>query len=158
MQKELEDAKEIIKEKDKVLRTVLAKVQAMEDPASIKEENTKLKNSILQLEIELRETKSTLQKQNLQDLSTNAIAIQMVNSMQTRVVLSTQVFNRLSKVLIDSREPLKQQKQAINNILDAMDQLVSEEDGSRDLVNEVMYRAMHEDSLAGQDEQEKENG
>ena len=158
MQKELEDAKEIIKEKDKVLRTVLAKVQAMEDPASIKEENNKLKNSILQLEIELRETKSTLQKQNLQDLSTNAIAIQMVNSMQTRVVLSTQVFNRLSKVLIDSREPLKQQKQAINNILDAMDQLVSEEDGSRDLVNEVLYRAMHEDSLAGQDEQEKENG
>ena len=158
MQKELEDAKEIIKEKDKVLRTVLAKVQAMEDPASIKEENNKLKNSILQLEIELRETKSTLQKQNLQDLSTNAIAIQMVNSMQTRVVLSTQVFNRLSKVLIDSREPLKQQKQAINNILDAMDQLVSEEDGSRDLVNEVMYRAMHEDSQTGQDEQEKENG
>jgi len=137
--KEIKDLETVIEQKDMFLKTVLEKVQALDDVGSIKEENKKMTDTIQKLEIELSEAHTKLQKQNLAELSTNAVAIQLVESMQTRVVLKKKNFETLQKVLLSAVEPMRQYQSNLNNIIVAITSISDNQgENARQLVNEVL--------------------
>ena len=119
MRVEMVKCEKEIDDKDKLLEMVRKELEETRDVEEITKENTEKQSRIEKLELELHETRQRINLDNLKELSTSAVARQMINSMESRVVLSRRDFDHLRKVLQEAMEMLQDGHGRINGLRDS---------------------------------------
>ena len=147
---ENKNLKEAVEHKNQIIKEALEDIEEDKGAEELAKENRKMHDRIEKLEIQLKETETKLHMDNMKDLSTNAVAKQLVKSLETRVVIAVEKFRRLTNILEDAisefdqgtgleeiMQKTREGREKLNTLMEELKEVTEGTTEARTLFNEV---------------------